>query len=214
METWSNLQIIIHQSCRLLFSWTNALTLIILKNVSLIEVVNWCRHSKFSQTLLSASYIPATWANDATNWCLKNAYLWYKVQLDTVSISWDTKGGCSLFRTHTILVERRAIVWLAHYCVHIFLILCVAQVYDDLFSQLSYSPEIYLWRCAQKLKVASKINEKFSGKYQGHRMSLTWDIKKWFQNTNPLTIYPFNVNNKSTRRRCEVYWELIKLTFY
>ena len=144
----------------------------------------------------------------------KIAYLRYKFQLDSVSISWDTKGGCSLFRTHTILVERRAIVWLAHYCVHIFLILCVARVYDALFSQLSYSPETYLWRCAQKLKVASKITEKFSGKYQGHRMSLTWDIKKWLQNTNPLTIYLVNVNNKSNRRRCEVYAELIKLTFY
>ena len=32
-----------------IFSWTNALTLIILKNVSLTEEVNWCRHSEFSQ---------------------------------------------------------------------------------------------------------------------------------------------------------------------
>ena len=142
----------------------------------------------------------------------KIAYLRYKFQLNTVSRSWDTKGGCSLSSTHTILEERRAIVWLAHYCVHIILILCVAGVYNPLFSQLRYSPETYLWWCAQKLKVASRINEKFSGKFQGHRMSLTWDIKKWFQNTNPMTIYPFNVNNKSTRRRCEVYSELIKLT--
>ena len=90
--------------------------------------------------------------------------------------------------------------------------LCEAGVFDILFSKLSYSPEKYLWWCAQKLKVALRINEKFSGKFQGHRMSLTWDIKKWFHNTNLLTIYLFNVNNKSPRRRCEVYSELIKLT--
>ena len=59
-------------------------------------------------------------------------------------------------------------------------------------------------------------------------MPLTWDIKKWFQNTNPMTIYLFNVitiylfnvmtiylfnvmtiylfnvSNKKTRRGCEV----------
>ena len=129
------------------------------------------------------------------------AYLRYKFQLNTVPRRWDTKGGCSLSSTHTILEERSAIVWLAHYCVHIFLILCVAGVYKPLFSQLSYSPETYPWWCAQKIKVASRINEKFSGKFQGHRMSLTWDIKKWFQNTNPLTICLFSVNNKSTSVR-------------
>ena len=95
----------------------------------------------------------------------KIGYLRYKFQLNTVSRSWDTKEVCSLSSTHTISEERRAIVWLAHCCVHIFLILCVAGVYDALFSQLSYSPETYLWRCAQKLKVASRINEKFSGKF-------------------------------------------------
>ena len=144
----------------------------------------------------------------------KIGYLRYKFQLNTVSRSWDTKRGCSLSSMHAILEERCVIVWLAHYCVHIFKILCVAGVYDTLFSQLSYSPETYLWWCTQKLEVASRIKEKFSGKFQLHRMSLTWDIKKWFQNTNPLTIYLSNVNNKSTRRRCEVYSELMKLTFY
>ena len=48
-KTWSTLKIITHQSYRPLFSWTNALTLIILKNVSVTEKVSWCRHSKFSQ---------------------------------------------------------------------------------------------------------------------------------------------------------------------
>ena len=97
----------------------------------------------------------------------------YKFQLNTVSRSWDTKGGCSLSSTHIILEERHVIVWLAHYCVHMFLILCVTGVHDALFSRISYSLETYLWRCAQKLKVASRINEKFSGNFQGHRMSLT-----------------------------------------
>ena len=69
---------------------------------------------------------------------------------------------------------------------------------------LNYRPETFLWWCAQKLKVASRINEKFSGKFQGHTTSLTWDIKKWFENNNPMTIYLFNVNNKNTRRKCEV----------
>ena len=185
-----------------------------MKNFSLTEEVNWCRHSKFSQKLYCLQLHPSHMSQWRYQLVFKIAYLRYKFQLNTLSRSWDTKGGCWLSSTHTILEERRAIVWLAHYCVHIFLILCVAGVYDALFSQLSYSPETYLWRCAQKLKVASKITEKFSGKYQGHRMSLTWDIKKWLQNTNPLTIYLVNVNNKSNRRRCEVYAELIKLTFY
>ena len=107
----------------------------------------------------------------------KIAYLRYEFQLNTVSRSWDTKGGCSLSSTHTILEEMRAVVWLAHYCVHIFLILRVTGVYDALFSRLSYSAETYLWWCAQKLKVLSRINEKLSGKFQGHRMPLTWDIR-------------------------------------
>ena len=70
---------------------------------------------------------------------------------------------------HTILEERCAIVWLAHYCVHISNIVCCGGV--RLFSQLSYSPETYLWWCAQKLKVTSRINEKFSGKFQGQDVS-------------------------------------------
>ena len=64
-------------------------------------------------------------------------YLQYKFQLPTVFISWDTKGGCTLSSTHTILEEMRALVWLARYCVHAFLILCVTGVHNPLFSQLS-----------------------------------------------------------------------------
>ena len=68
----------------------------------------------------------------------KIGYLQYKCQRHTVSRSWDTKGGCTLLSMHTILEERRALVWLTHYCVHVFLILCVAGVYDPLFPQLLY----------------------------------------------------------------------------
>ena len=56
----------------------------------------------------------------------------------------------------------------------------------------------------QKLKMASTVNERYSEKFQGHRISLTWVINKWFLNTNPMTINLLNVNNRITRTRFEV----------
>lgn len=56
-------------------SSTHALNIIILKNVCLIEEVNWYCQPKFSQIhakiLWSTSYIPVTWANDVTDWRFK-----------------------------------------------------------------------------------------------------------------------------------------------
>ena len=73
-----------------------------LGHFSLTEKVNWCRRSYFSlmpaKILWSASYILVTLA-------LKIGYLRYKFQLYSVSRSWDTKGGCAVPSTHTIIVH-------------------------------------------------------------------------------------------------------------
>ena len=65
--------------------------------------------------------------------------------------------------------------------------------------------------------IFSTFNERYSGKFQGHRMSLACVTKKWFQNTNLMAIYLFNVNNRGTRTRCEVCSKLTiqsKRTFW
>ena len=95
-------------------------------------------------------------------------------------------------------------------CTRISDIVCDEVVQPPVFStfrygyEVEFSPRMPFWWCAQKLKVASRINKRHSGKFQGHRMSLTWVIKKWFQNTNPVTIYLPNFNNRSTKTRSEL----------
>ena len=67
----------------------------------------------------------------------KTEYLLPKCQLHTIYRSWDTKGGCTLPSTHTILEKRCALVWLTYHCVlRVFVILCVVGVYDPLCFQL------------------------------------------------------------------------------
>ena len=77
---------------------------------------------------------------------------------------------------------------------------------------VNYRPEACFWSCAQILKVASKINERYSGKFQDHITLLTCVTMNWFQNANLMTIYLLNVNNRSTRTRCDVYLVSLSLT--
>ena len=81
---------------------------------------------------------PVAWANDVTNWRLQLGIssINFNFNFNSMSRSWNTKGGCTLLSMHTMIEERRALIWLTHYCVHVFLILCVSGVHDPLFPQL------------------------------------------------------------------------------
>ena len=131
-----------------------------LGHFSLTEKVNWCRRSYFSlmpaKILWSASYILVTLA-------LKIGCLRYKFQLYTVSRSWDTKGGCAVPSTHTIIVHSYVDLLL---CTRISDIVCDEVVQPPVFStfrygyEVEFSPGMPFWWCAQKLKVASRINKR------------------------------------------------------
>ena len=97
----------------------------------IILIFLWCLQNSYG--LQVTSWYTTQWRYQLA---VKIGYLRCKFHFHIVSKSWDTKGGYTLPSTHTVLEKSCALVSLTHYCVHLFLILCVAGVYELLFSQL------------------------------------------------------------------------------